>query len=404
MKLLYTITRYWPAIGGAENQLRETIARLPEGIEAQVQTHWNSNRTDWLLGTTLRAPCFTSYQDGITRIEPLCLTWQDKLKLLPATLLYLPLQGWAVGQMAGAIKPLVAKNYACDLIHNVRVGREGLSYASYKVARARDIPFFLTPYHHPRWESFFHRQYLNLYRLADGVMASTQHERETLIELGVDERKVFVRNVGAIIEAEGDGAAFRHKYNLGDGPVVLFLGQKYAYKGYEALLNAAVPVWHNFPETRFVFIGPRTDYSRKVFAQVKDKRILELDTVSGEEKGNALAACDIFCVPSTQESFGGVFLEAWTYGKPVIGCDIAAVSEVISDGEDGLLTRQEPGAVASKILDLLENEATCKAMGERGKHKVETRYSWENSVQEQMAAYNAVLGRKVAAPSLPPRP
>ncbi len=394
MKLLYTITRYWPAIGGAENQLRETIARLPEGVTARVQSHWNTNRTDWLLGTTLRAPCFEPYKDGPTQIEPICLSPMDKIRLILPTFTYLPLQGWAVSQISGIMKSKISPEYNPDVIHNVRIGREGLSYASYKVAKERDIPFFLTPYHHPRWKSIFHRQYHQLYRKADGIMASTQHERETLIGLGVDERKVFVRNVGAIIEAQGDGQAFRDKYNLGDDPLVLFLGQKYPYKGYEAMLGATVPVWHNQPKTRFVFIGPRTSYSRKVFEGVKDSRILELDTVSGEEKGNALAACDVFCVPSTQESFGGVYLEAWSFSKPVIGCDIPAVSEVISDGVDGLLTRQEPGAVADKILDLLENEAARKVMGEKGKHKVLTVYSWENSVREQIAAYASVLGKK----------
>jgi glycosyltransferase involved in cell wall biosynthesis len=81
-------------------------------------------------------------------------------------------------------------------------------------------------------------------------------------------------------------------------------------------------------------------------------------------------------VPSTQESFGGVYTEAWSLGKPVIGADIPAVREVIAHGEDGLLVPQDAGAIASALTQLLSNTGLREQMGQRGQAKVAARYSW----------------------------
>jgi hypothetical protein len=63
MQLLVTITRYYPAIGGAEIHTRELLRNLKPPVEPRVVAHWASNRTDWLLGTTLFAPVHDSRYD-----------------------------------------------------------------------------------------------------------------------------------------------------------------------------------------------------------------------------------------------------------------------------------------------------------------------------------------------------
>src|SRR4051812_33123757 len=54
--LLMTITRCWPAVGGAEIHTRELLRAFGHHVAPIVAAHWDTNRTDWLLGTTLRAP------------------------------------------------------------------------------------------------------------------------------------------------------------------------------------------------------------------------------------------------------------------------------------------------------------------------------------------------------------
>ncbi|MFN2226686.1 MAG: glycosyltransferase family 1 protein, partial [Anaerolineae bacterium] len=56
MNLLYTITGYPPAIGGAQAYMHELARQMIGQHSVQVAAHWDRTRTDWLLGTTLRAP------------------------------------------------------------------------------------------------------------------------------------------------------------------------------------------------------------------------------------------------------------------------------------------------------------------------------------------------------------
>lgn len=396
MRFLYTITSYPPAVGGAQLHTHQLVQQVrAAGHEAHVATHWRTQRYDWLLGTTLRAPWRpTPYCiDGVP-VEMLRWPAAERLRLLPALLAFYPCQHWAVDQIA---RPLARHLDALAppetaLIHNVRIGREGLSWASFHLARQRGIPFVFTPLHHDRWESWFHRAYLRLYRQADLVIALTEAERQTLGRLGVADTRIVVTGIGPILAAEpGDPAAFRAQHGLGEAPVILFLAQKYRYKGLAALLDAAPIVWARCPEARFVFVGPRTPYSAKLFAAHRDPRLVEIDRVSAVEKNAALAAATVLCVPSSQESFGGVFVEAWTFGKPVVGGDIPTVREVISVGEDGFVARQNGEEIADRLLALLENPSLAATMGAAGRRKAATRYSWSHLAERTLAGYERAL-------------
>jgi len=389
VNLLYTLTAYPPSTGGAQLYAHMLAQQMTVRHNVQVVSQWDSNRTDWLLGTTLRAPRqdHDYIIDGIN-VHRIGLSLWEKSRISPYVPIYYPLMDVALPPIAARLErhlhPYAARS---DLVHNVRIGREALSYASFHIARRRDIPFVLTPVHHPRWSGWLHRYYHRLYRQADAVIALTEAERHTLIELGVDERRVFVTGMGPALAETGDGARFRAQHGLDAYPLVLFVGQKYAYKGVLALLEAARSVWQRLPETRFVFIGPRTPYSRRLFASIHDARILELNIVSLQEKTDAFAACDVFCLPSSQESFGGVFTEAWSLGKPVIGCNIPAVAEVIADGVDGYLVSQEPAQIAERICHLLLHPTQAQAVGAAGQRKVKAHYTWQQIAERTEQAY-----------------
>lgn len=395
MNLLFTITAYPPSLGGAQLLTHQLARTLLARHTVRVVTQWDEHRTDWLLGTTLNAPrpakAYTL--DGVP-VQRLALSETVRRRLWPWVVGYYAWQTPALARIAEAlaneINPFAS---GVDLIHNCRIGREGLSYASLKVARARGLPFVFTPVHHPRWGGWLHRHYHQLYRQAEAVIALTEVERQILIALGVDERRIFVTGMGPVLAETAEGARFRAKYQLTNMPLVLFLGQKYAYKGAAILLQAATRVWQRHPETRFVFIGPRTPYSRRLFAQVTEEaRIVELGAVNLQDKTDALAACDIFCLPSAQESFGGVYTEAWSFGKPVIGCDIQAVRAVIEDEHDGYLIPPQPGPLAERLLFLLGHPEVRQQMGQAGKAKVEARYTWSRLAEKTEHVYRQVLG------------
>ncbi|NJL86661.1 MAG: glycosyltransferase family 4 protein [Leptolyngbyaceae cyanobacterium SM1_1_3] len=393
MHLLYTVTAYPPSLGGAQIHHHLLAQQMQQrGHTLQAVTHWDSNRTDWLLGTTLRSPTTPHPYtlDGIS-VHRLGLSWLDKLRLVPFVALYYPLMPLALPAIAGSLtRQLAPYAQPADLIHNVRMGREGISYASYQAARQQDIPFVFTPVHHPRWVGWRYRAYINLYRQADAVIALTPAEKKVLIELGVAEQKIQVTGIGPVLAEQADGDRLRQALNI-SGPIVLFLGQHYEYKGYRELLVATARVWQQFPETHFVFVGPGVRQSEQYFQQFQDARIHRLGAVSLQQKTDALAACYLLCVPSAQESFGGIYTEAWCFAKPVIGCNIAAVADVIDEGKNGFLVAQDPAAIAERIGYLLEHPAQAAAMGRAGQQKVENCYTWQRLAAKTEAVYKQIL-------------
>jgi glycosyltransferase involved in cell wall biosynthesis len=159
-------------------------------------------------------------------------------------------------------------------------------------------------------------------------------------------------------------------------------------------LEATKRVWQIAPEAHFVFIGPSAGYSERIFEANKDPRIHRLGKVDLQTKTDALAACTLLCVPSTQESFGGVYTEAWSFKKPVIGCAIPAVSEVVTDDVDGFLVQQEPGQIAERIGYLLLNASVAQAMGEKGQQKVAANYTWPKLAELTEHAYCRIISGK----------
>jgi glycosyltransferase involved in cell wall biosynthesis len=118
-----------------------------------------------------------------------------------------------------------------------------------------------------------------------------------------------------------------------------------------------------------------------------------MDAVSLEAKTDALAACSLLCVPSAQESFGGVYVEAWSLGKPVIAADTPATRELIHHGEDGLVVSQDARVLAEAIALLLDDTALAMTLGQRGRDKVNERYRWPAVASRVAAVYQALLSR-----------
>lgn len=391
LNLLYTLTTYPPSVGGAQSH-QHCLAQALTNYKVQVVSHWQENRTDWLLGTTVNAPNKPySYEINDVSVQCLGTTWRDKFKMLPHVLAYYPWMQQSAQRLADIrlpqLEPFVAN---VDLVHNVRIGREVLSLASLKLARKYDLPFVLTPVHHPRWVGWQYRVYLDIYRQADGVFTLTAAEKQILTDLGVAEDKIVVIGHGPIVSNTAHPQRFREVYGI-KGPIILFLGQHYLYKGYRQLLASCGGVWQSYPNAQFVFIGPAVKRSEQAFQEYADQRIHRLGTVDLATKTDALAACDILCVPSSQESFGGVYPEAWLFQKPVIGCNIPAVADVITDGVDGFLVEQTSESITERLLDLLGHPELAKTMGMSGYKKVQQQYAWSAIATKVDKAYRKIL-------------
>ncbi|MGA2065254.1 MAG: glycosyltransferase family 4 protein [Thermoguttaceae bacterium] len=391
MDILYASTLYPPAIGGSQIHLHCLVARLQAmGHRVQVVTHTSRYRTDWLRLSTFACERRRNYQYEGVPVAQLGLSAAGRLRAFPWAMCYYLLMGPAVRHLSALIgEQLAAIEAAPALVHVTRNGREFLAQAALDYARRRRIPLVLTPNHHPRWRGPLYRQYDRIYRAADALIVLTAAEKELLAaQKGIAPERIHVTGIGPVLAAEFSAEAFRRRYGV-PGRFVLYLGQQFRYKGVGAVVAAAEAVWRRHPDVQFVFAGPHSAYSRRLFARRRDPRLVNLAGIDLETKTAALAACELLCLPSQQESFGGVYVEAWSQRKPVIGGRIPPIAAVIDDGRDGLLSSQSPDELAAALCRLLADPAQCAAMGQAGWEKVQRQYTWPVLAQKTLAVYQS---------------
>lgn len=397
-RLLMTTTAYPPSMGGAQEHIAELRARL-EHFDADVATLWSRQRTDWLLGTTirLREPEVAELGRGVR-----ALGWSAsaRARMGPWVAAYYAWPTMASERIARQMIPFVELAVDAEhvLIHNHRIGREFLAQASLAVAHRRGLPFVLTPHHHPKWRGRRYRGWTDVYRAADAVLAHTKAELNELVSLGVAEEKLHVISGSADEAIPADPARFRAKTSCGDTPIILFLGQMLQYKGIAELAAAVDVLQAQGLPCQAVFIGPPTRFSERYFAKHSRPWLHVLGLVDRQTKWDAIEAATVVCLPSRHEAFGRVYLEGWSKAKPVIGARIPAVSEVVTDGKTGLLV--DPGSVeqlARALERLLKNPELASRLGREGRREViDGRFSWAEVVRRVESVYAEVLADTTA--------
>jgi glycosyltransferase involved in cell wall biosynthesis len=313
-----------------------------------------------------------------------------------------PLRGGAVGGAAiyALMQSSVTLPLACDLqarslgaavatlchgadtVHYLGTGFDMLGFAAERAAREAGASFTVEPaIHVGRWGD----RWIDaaLYRRADAVLAYSQCEAATIRSLGTPSDRVHRIHCLFDIHDGGDAAAFREQHGI-RGPLVLFLGRKSAAKGVRRLLDAWPAVRQRFPDAAVVFMGPSKGKCRIPTGDY----ILDIDDADEAEKQNALAACDLLCVPSEGESFGLVYFEAWAHAKPVVAIDQPALRETIGRSGGGLLVRPRADEVAGAVVQLLSDAATRETMGRHGR-EFARRHHEHDTFQEYLDVFAA---------------
>ncbi len=216
--------------------------------------------------------------------------------------------------------------------------------------------------------------------------------------------------LGAGVEPERfthrDGRAFRSRYALGRRPIVGFVGSMGANKGVDKIVEAMPLVWSWNKEVHLVLAGfrggnfPTFDRALKRLSPAEKERVLILPDFAESEKADLYDALDVFVMPSTGESFGISYLEAWMCRKPVIGSRIGPTACVIDEGNDGLLVdHKNPCEIGRTIIELLADPDRRMLMGERGYRKTLEHFTWEK-VCDRVERFFLVVINEAVQPRL----
>jgi glycosyltransferase involved in cell wall biosynthesis len=108
-----------------------------------------------------------------------------------------------------------------------------------------------------------------------------------------------------------------------------------------------------------------------------------------------MAALDVFAMPSWEEPFGMVFLEAMAMKKPVVAWNSGGAPEVIVDGVTGFVVApHDTASLAGALTRLLQDPTLRRRYGEAGRRRVEETFTPQRMCQDMLAVYRAALGRR----------
>lgn len=380
----FAIGGYPPSIGGAQIQTQVLAHELARrGSSVRVSCHWRETRTDWVLGTTVRLPSGRRREtDAGVAVDQVGLRGGRRVSDVLLAPLYYPL------------RPPVARRFASRLdfddgteriCHIVRMGREHLALRAMRGARAAGRPVVVTPYHHERWSRRPDPVWRDVYRHADLVVAMTAAEVELLAGVGVDTERVMVTGVSPVLADGVDADETRAGLGLPEGELITFLGQQYPYKGVDIAIGAFERLVSARPDATLVIAGPPAPRTNRLASQSPARdRIRVVGPLALPQKTGLLAASSALVLPSAQESFGGVVLEAVAMGCPYVVSDLPQLREVHEAIRFGAVAEREPEAFAHTLEAVLEAPPSDP---DDARERVDARYSLGALTDRYLDAY-----------------
>lgn len=388
MRVLNVILAYPPSTGGAQLHAQTLNNWLvSRGHQVRVATLWNRPRSDWIRGTTTKVPPpsiggrrGTAGGIDVETIDADRMGWHQLAFAVPPYLAGSSISRSAFEGVFADDAARVIAEFQPDVIHMSRIGREWFYESFLQSARAHQIPVVLTANHHGIWDRPWHRWWWDIYRRVDRLIVYSEYERGLMIANGVSPDRIALGVVGPLTDPS-PGAPPKHAHGI------LFLGQIRPYKGILTLVQAMDSIADQLPDATLSIAGPWPEPWRRLRKEI-DRRayVTYLGKVSDSVRDDLIESHSVLCVPSVAESLGGVYLEAWSKGRPAIGGDIPAVRELFSDG-GGVAVAQTRTAIADAALKLIRTPGLAEAMGRKGLESISAKYNWEEASRRVCQVY-----------------
>ncbi|MFB6240305.1 MAG: glycosyltransferase family 4 protein, partial [Gemmatimonadota bacterium] len=184
------------------------------------------------------------------------------------------------------------------------------------------------------------------------------------------------------------------------GPVILSVARQYRRKRTGLLIDAVARLVRDGVPARLRVIGGGPELERlraRAAASGLGGRVRFDGDRPPDEVREAYRDADLFCLPSVQEGFGIVFLEAMAAGLPVVACRAGAAPEVLVEGETGLLAEPDDRlSLARTLRPLLRRPDLRRSMGARGRRRA-ARFGWPQVARRFLSTCRRLL------PNLPSR-
>ncbi len=190
--------------------------------------------------------------------------------------------------------------------------------------------------------------------------------------------------------------------NENSKPAIGIVGQIGSRKGHIFLLEALRDLVRHFPDLMLWIVGVEPEHSREAYTE-QLMRSIETWHLQAHVKfwgfrsdiPEILARLDVLVLPSLQEPFGKIVIEAMAMGTAVVASNVGGVPEIVLDGESGLLVPPaDAAALREALMKVLSDRELCLKMGTTGQQRVRGHFNLQRNVAETQAVYAKLLCRE----------
>ena len=241
-------------------------------------------------------------------------------------------------------------------------------------------------------------------RAADRLIANTAQEAEQLIRLyDASAERVTVVHPGVSLERFAPGDQYAARAALGlpiEAPILLFAGRIQPLKAPDVLLHTAADLLRRDPARYADLVvaivggpsgsGKATPHHLTRLAKRLgiSEHVRFVPPVDQDRLADYFRAADVVVVPSYNESFGLVAIEAQACGTPVVAASVGGLGTAVRDGESGLLVAgHDPADYAEACARLLENPAARARMGETARRHA-AQFGWGETARRTLEVYD----------------
>ncbi|MCG2459692.1 glycosyltransferase family 4 protein [Flavobacteriaceae bacterium F89] len=164
-------------------------------------------------------------------------------------------------------------------------------------------------------------------------------------------------------------------------PKIIFLSNMIKEKGVWVLLEACEILYMRNVDFECHFVGSWADIAEVELAScIKDKKLSNHITIHGqkigEEKSSLLKESNIFTLPTLNDCFPLVLLEAMQYALPIVATNEGGIPEIVDNEVTGfLIPKQNSKELANKLEMLILDPEMCSEMGEQGKNRFDEKFT-----------------------------
>lgn len=242
-------------------------------------------------------------------------------------------------------------------------------------------------------------------RRADHLIAVSEFVGSALRANGIPPERVHVVlnaiDVGAWKPRHGRTETREALQIPAHAPLLLTVCRLLPEKGLTDTIRALTVVRQRHPDTRLLIVGsdltPNGAFGANLRRLVCDLRLQPNVSFLGQRSDieRLMAAADVYVMPSFEEPFGLVFVEAMAMRLPIVALNNGGTREVVDHQCSGLLS--EPGdleALSANLLTLLEDDRLREQMGQCGREQAERRFDVSRMAADTALVYDRISWRQ----------